>query len=93
MPTYQIIEVLIRIGLALGAGVLIALVPIAHRRTRYEPSIAKRIFYHLVTLVALVAFCYYSYYLWNRFVPREPEEPAPVSYPETPATPALPPGP
>lgn len=94
MPTYQILEVLTRIGLALGAGVLIALVPIAHRRTRYEPSIAKRIFYHLLTLVALVAFCFYAYYLWNRFIPREPTAPAAVSsYPAEPIPPATPAGP
>ncbi len=90
MPTYQLEAIFVRIGLALGAGVLIFIVPIAHRLTRYEPSRAKRVFFHLVSFAALIGFCFYAVYLWNRFVPREPEAPAPVSYPETPVVPPPP---
>ncbi len=93
MPAFQLEAMLLRIGLALGAGVLIALVPIAHRKTRYEPSIAKRVIFHIISLIALAGFCFYAVYLWNRFVPREPETPAPVAYPEAPAAPAVPPPP
>ncbi|HPT16419.1 MAG TPA: hypothetical protein PK388_03975 [Kiritimatiellia bacterium] len=90
MPAYQLEALLVRIGLALAAGVLIGLVPIAHRCTRYEPSIPKRVFFHLLSLGALIGFCFYAVYLWHRFVPAEPEAPAPVAYPEMPAVPAPP---
>lgn len=85
MPTYQLEEMAIRIGLALAAGVLIGTVPIARRLARYEPRMAKRIFFNLLSLSALVGFCFYAVYLWNRFIPREPEAPAPVEYPASPA--------
>ena len=87
MPPYQLEAIFSRIGLALAAGVLIAIVPVAHRKTRYEPSIPKRIFFHLLSLAALIAFGFYVVYLWDRFVPKEPETPAPVEYPSAPAAP------
>lgn len=90
MPTYQFHAILLRIGLALSAGVLIAIVPVAYRKTRYEPSISRRIFFYVLALIALVAFGFYGSYLWNRFVPREPAAPAPVDYPAVPAAPADP---
>jgi hypothetical protein len=95
MPTYQLEAILLRVGLALAAGVLIAIVPIAQRKARYEPSIVKRVFLHLLALASLVGFCFYAVYLWDRFVPREPEAPAPVAYPAAPApvAPEPPPGP
>lgn len=85
MPTYQLEEILTRIGLALAAGVIIAIVPIAQRKARYEPSIVKRILFRVLALAALVGFCFYAWYLWDRFVPREPVAPAPVEYPVAPA--------
>lgn len=91
MPTYQLQALFLRIGLALIAGVLIAIVPIAQRRARYEPSLAKRISFHLLALVALIAFGFYAVYLWNRFIPQEPDAPAPVAYPAAPTLPAAPP--
>ena len=87
MPTYQIAEVLARVGLALAAGVLIGTVPIARRAARYEPRMPKRIFFNLLSLGALIGFCFYVVYLWNRFIPREPEGPAPIEYPATPVPP------
>ncbi len=95
MPTYQFEAMLTRIGLALAAGVLIAIVPIALRKARYEPSIVKRIVAHLIALAALIGFGFYGWYLWNRFIPREPAAPAPVEYPVAPApvAPAVPTGP
>ena len=90
MPTYQLEAIFVRIGLASAAGVLIAIPPIALRRARYEPSIPKRVFFHLLSIGALIGFCFYSVYLWHRFVPAEPETPAPVAYPEMPAVPAPP---
>ncbi len=90
MPTYQLEAIFIRIGLALAAGVLIAIPPIAWRLARFEPSIVKRIVCHVVALLALAGFFAYGWYLWDRFVPREPEEPAPVTYPAPPVTPTVP---
>ena len=93
MPAYQLEALLVRIGLALGAGVLIGLVPIAHRCTRYEPSIPKRVFFHLLSLGALIGFCFYAVYLWQRFVPAAPaESPSPVAFPAATAVPEPPPG-
>ena len=71
MPTYQFHALLTRIGLALAAGVLIAIVPVAWRKTRYEPSIPRRIFFYVLALVALVAFGFYASYLWQRFAPAD----------------------
>jgi len=98
MPTYQLEAILTRIGLALAAGVIIAIVPIAQRKARYEPSLVKRVICHLLALAAFVGFCFYAWYLWDRFVPRESEAPAPVEYPVSPApvgpvAPEPPPGP
>ena len=78
MPAFQLEETLFRIGLALVAGVLICIVPLAYRKTRYEASRLKRILYYLVTLATLAAFCGYVWFLWNRFVPREAPAPAPA---------------
>ena len=90
MPTYQFHAILTRIGLALAAGVLIAIVPVAWRKTRYEPSLPRRIFFSVLALAALVAFGFYASYLWQRFVPREPVAPAAVTYPAAPAAPPAP---
>ncbi len=85
MPTFQLEAMFTRIGLALAAGVLIAIPPIAWRGARFEPSLTKRIVCHVIALIALACFCYYGWFLWNRFVPREPEAPAPITYPVSPA--------
>lgn len=90
MPAYQFHALLTRIGLALVAGVLIAVVPVALRKTRYEPSIPRRVFFYVLALVAAVVFGVYAFYLWTRFVPRAPAAPAPVDYPAAPAALAAP---
>lgn len=87
MPSYQLEAILTRIGLALIAGVLIGTVPIARRLARYEPRIAKRVIFNLISLAALAAFCVYAWHLWNRYVPREPNVPAPLIYPASPTGP------
>ena len=86
MPTFQLEAMFTRIGLALAAGVLIAIPPLAWRGARFEPSIVKRVVCHVIALIALAGFCYYAYFLWNRFVPSEPETPAPITYPAPPST-------
>ena len=50
IPSYQLEEFLVRLGLALGAGVIIFIVPLAYRKTRYEASRAKRVLFTLVAL-------------------------------------------
>ena len=87
MPAHQLQELLIRIGLALGAGILIGIVPIAYRKARWAPHLARRIIFYAISLLAFIAFCFYGWFLWNRFVPRAPEAPAPISYPAPPARP------
>ncbi len=86
IPSYQLEEFLVRLGLALGAGVIIFIVPLAYRKTRYEASRAKRVLFTLVALAAFAGFCAYVWLLWDRFVPRKPEPPAPapVVYPVNP---------
>lgn len=93
MPTYQLEAIFIRIGLALAAGVLIAIVPIAQRKARYEPSLVKRIVLHAFALAAFIGFCFYAVYLWQRFVPAAPaESPSPVAFPAATVVPEPPPG-
>ncbi len=87
MPTHLLIDMLTRIGLALGAGVLIFIVPIAYRKGRWAPHRISRVVYFLISIGSLIAFLFYAAYLWNRFVPREPETPAPLTYPVPPAGP------
>lgn len=93
MPAYQLEEILTRIGMALLAGVLIAIVPIAYRSGRFAPHLGKRIFLMALAAVSFIGFCLYMAYLWNRFVPGEPEAPAPIAYPAAPVAPAPPAGP
>ena len=90
MPTYQLEAMFLRIGLALAAGVLIAIVPIALRKTRYEPRVGKRIFFYVLAFAALTGFGFFVVFLWNRYIPRTPEAPAPVEYPASPAAPVEP---
>lgn len=90
MPTYQLVAILTRIGLALAAGILVFIVPIALRKARFAPHLGKRIFLYVLACAALIGFCVYVFYLWARFIPREPEAPAPIAYPVSPAEPAGP---
>ncbi len=90
MPAYQLHEMLTRIGLALGAGVLIGIVPIAFRRTRFEASLIKRVIFYVISLAALLGFGFYARFLWNTFVPREPEAPTAITYPASPGAPVAP---
>ncbi len=87
MPSYQLHALLLRLGLALGAGLLIALVPIFFRKARWEAHLPRRIVFSVLTLVSLVGFCVYAWHLWNRFVPREPAPPDPISFPAPPSVP------
>ena len=84
MPAFQLEAMLVRTGLALAAGVLIAIVPVALRKARYEPSRSKRVILQILAIIAFLGFCAYAWYLWVRYIPREPEVPAPVSYPISP---------
>ena len=87
IPAYQMEAMLIRIGLALGAGLLAFIIPLAYRKGRWAPHAMARIVYFLISIGALLLFCFYTVYLWNRFVPREPDAPPPLTYPPPPAVP------
>ena len=90
MPTFQLVEILTRIGLALAAGILVFIVPIALRKARFEPHVGRRVFLYGLAIVALVGFCVYVFYLWARFIPHADEAPAPIAYPVSPAEPVGP---
>ena len=79
-----------KINVASKVDLLIGVVPIAHRLTRYEPSIFKRVVFHVVSLLALIGFCAFAWFLWERYIPREPAVPAPLSYPVAPVPSAVP---
>ena len=78
---------LLRIGLALAAGLLIAVVPIALRKARFAVHLGPRIAGYAIALLALAGFGAYGWYLWNHYVPREPAAPAPITYPQPPSGP------
>ncbi|MDR0993821.1 MAG: hypothetical protein LBN38_04550 [Verrucomicrobiota bacterium] len=85
MPSYQIIQILIRVGLALGAGILIALVPFYFAKARYALTIRRRITFFIVSVFFLACFIGYMLFLWNRFVPKNaPPPPPPATYPTVP---------
>ena len=86
MPTYELVAIFVRIGLALAAGVLIFFVPIFLSKARFAPKLAKRITYRVLALLALLGFCGYMGFLWNRYVPKKPDSPAPITYPAPPIT-------
>lgn len=90
IPTHQLEAIFTRIGLALAAGVIIAIPPIAWRCARFEPSIIKRVVCHILALLALIGFGFYGYFLWNHFVPKKPVLPESISYPVAPITPTAP---
>lgn len=87
MPAHQLEAIFIRIGLALLAGVLIGLVPLALRKAQYSPRLARRITFYAIAAGSTIAFAFYVWFLWNRFVPREPDTPPPLTYPMPPTGP------
>ena len=84
MPTYELVEIFVRIGLALAAGILVFFVPIFLSKARFAPQLSKRITYRVLAFLALAGFCGYMCFLWNRHVPRKAESPAPITYPAPP---------
>ena len=88
MPNYQLEAILVRIGLALVAGLLAALVPIAVRKARFAVHPGIRIASLAAAILALVGFALFGRYLWLNHVPHDPDPPAsPVAYPQPPAKP------
>ncbi|NLB65777.1 MAG: hypothetical protein GX803_04840 [Lentisphaerae bacterium] len=87
MPAHILKDLLIRIGLALGAGVLISIVPVALRNGRYAPSTFRRVFLFTLAGAALIGFFIYSYFLVAPHFASSTHEPAPVVYPLPPAIP------
>jgi hypothetical protein len=87
MPTHLLHALLIRVGLALVAGVLAAIVPIALRRARFEARMGKRVFLYLIAVLALLGFGFFGWYLVDQHVPKTETMPEPVVYPAMPTAP------
>lgn len=87
MPTHLLHALLIRVGLALVAGVLAAMVPIALRRARFEARIGKRIVLYLLAVLALTGFGLFGWYLVDQHVPKTETAPEAVAYPAMPTAP------
>jgi hypothetical protein len=87
MPPHVLQALLSRIGLALIAGILAAIVPIALRRARFEAHVGKRVFLYLLALTALIGFGVYGWYLVSRHLPEAEPAPEPIEYPATPPGP------
>ena len=86
-PNYPVLEILARLGIALGLGILIFIVPIAIKNARFAPTTLRRILHSLLALVAATGFGFGVYYMINHLIPASPDEdphPAPVEYPSTP---------
>lgn len=87
MPPHILQALLTRIGLALIAGILAAIVPIALRKARFEPHVGKRVFLYLLAVFSLIGFGLYGWYLVSRHLPEAEPAPEPIEYPATPPGP------
>ena len=85
-PNYPVLEILVRLGIALGLGILIFIVPIALKNARYAPTTGRRILHVVVALLAAAAFAFGVHYMFQHWIPESPEAPqkAPVEYPSAP---------
>lgn len=85
-PNYPVLEVLVRLGIALGLGLLIFIVPIALKNARYSPTTGRRILHTIVALVAAAGFAFGVHYMFQHWIPESPDEPqkAPMEYPSAP---------
>ncbi len=70
MQNPQILQILIRIGLALAAGLLMAMVPISYTKARFNPKPVSRIVWAVLCVAFLFGFVGYMWFLWTNFVPR-----------------------
>lgn len=87
MPTYALYALLTRIGLALVAGILAALVPLALRKARFEARVGKRVVLYLLAVLALIGFGLFGWYLVDQHLVKTETTPEPVSYPAIPPAP------
>jgi protein-S-isoprenylcysteine O-methyltransferase Ste14 len=85
-PIYPVLEILARLGIALGLGLLIFIVPIAIKNARFSPTPLRRILHILLALVAAAGFAFGVRYMFLHWIPDSPDEPhpAPVEYPSVP---------
>lgn len=77
--------ILINLGWAFLAGLLILMVPLTYRKAKYAENTTRRIIAIVAMLIFLGAFCGLSYWLWNTHMPtndiRSAGESAPVVEP------------
>lgn len=86
-PNYPILEILARLGIALGLGLLIFIVPIALKNARFAPTTLRRILHVVLALAAATGFGFGVHYMVNHLIPASPDDgarPAPIEYPSTP---------
>ena len=86
-PNYPILEILARLGIALGLGLLVFIVPIALKNARFAPTTLRRILHIVLALAAATGFGFGVYYMVNNLIPASPDDgarPAPIEYPSTP---------
>lgn len=85
-PNYPVLEILVRLGIALGLGILIFIVPISLKNARYAPTTTRRVLHIVLALVAAVGFFFGGRAMFKYFVPESPDEPqqAPMEYPTAP---------
>ena len=83
---YPVLEILTRLGIALGLGFLIFLVPISIKNARYAHTTLSRILHILLALAAAGGFAFGVHYMFQHWIPSSPDDqrPAPVEYPSVP---------
>ena len=85
-PNYPILDILVRLGIALGLGILIFIVPIALKNARFAPTTFRRVMHIVLARVAAAGFAFGVHAMFKYFVPGSPDEPqqAPMEYPSAP---------
>ncbi len=77
--------ILINLGWAFLAGLLILMVPLTYRKAKYAENTTRRIIAIVAMLIFLGAFCGLSCWLWQTRIPADDSnaagEPAPVVEP------------
>ena len=85
-PNYPVLEILVRLGIALGLGILIFIVPIALKNARYAPTTLRRVLHIVLAVAAAAGFAFGVHAMFKHFIPASPDEPqqAPMEYPSAP---------
>lgn len=63
--------ILINLGWAFLAGILILMVPLTYRKAKYAENTTRRIIAIISMVIFLAAFCGLSYWLWQTHIPAD----------------------